>query len=344
MTYPPPPGPPGSGGWPDDPTQAPQPDPYNPMPGGYPQPDPYNPMPAADPYAPTTGMPGGGYPPPPGSDPYAPTSGMPSGPYSAPPNQAMPSGPYSAPQTGYMPQGHPGMPPQGMGYPQQQPPPQNNSTGWIVGGIVGVVVIALVVFGTLFATGAFDADPPPDTADPNPTSSTTTDPGGDPSPTNEPPPGQPGGTYAYQADLCDKLDYGAFNDMIELGDIDTQTYESGGGNTRCAASPSAGSFTVDTYWFDSPEAASESYGSSVDIYMSGPDTVNDVTGAWEEGKQGETEPWDDKSCDTIIVVRDGNATVMVRFWVIAGDKPIQQADAVAAVQEMAAQALAKSAA
>ena len=191
MTYPPPPGQPGADGWQggNDPNQMPPNDPYNQGMPGYPPP--------GDPYGqqPTSGA--GHY----GQQQYdlygqQPASGAPD-PYGQPPGGA--PDPYGHPASG-VPGTNPYSAPPAFGPPQSQHPPQpdsNNNTAWIVGGVIGVVVILLAVVSVLFITGTFDSNP-----DDKPTAAD----GGDES---KDPEGEPTGPKenASLEKLCDSIDF-----------------------------------------------------------------------------------------------------------------------------------------
>ncbi|GAA4923344.1 hypothetical protein LX16_5127 [Stackebrandtia albiflava] len=222
MTYPPPSGPPGAPGWPGDPNQMPPSDPYGGQPGGgFPQ--------QPDPYAP----PGGGMPPasPPQYDPYGqPSSGAPAG-YQPgypgggfPPSQ--PSDPYHSPSSGgpggYPPPGYPG-----GGLPQMPTPKQGGgNTGWIVGGIVGVVVILLVTVGALFMTGVIGGGDD---------SGTTAGETGDGTDTGESEGTEEatGGTYKYVDGFCETIDMSQLQAGMEESQPVTDMSSDSGESMSC---------------------------------------------------------------------------------------------------------------
>lgn len=315
MTYPPPPGPPGADGWPGgDPNQMPPTDPYGAgAPGGYPapQPDPYGApasgIPGPDPYgAPASGIPGSGIP---GSDPYA------SNPYSAPPG-------YGPPQPGMPGMPGPGMPPPGM--PGVPPPaPSSSSTGWIVGGVIGVVVILLGVVGVLFATGAFDSGPDStDTAATDGKDDKSDEPKDDGKETDG---ASESGEYKLVEQLCDNIDLSGFTSYADLDGEPSQsnTNNDGYSYTTCYGYVGDilgeyGSFNLTVTIFDEPDGAVNDYDFNTE-YMTKCDSQDEAKGSWEKG-QLITSKGSNTDCyvgideqNTGLFVMDGNLTLKLTF-------------------------------
>lgn len=318
MSYPPPPGPPGGGWNGGDPNQPPpMQDPY----GGQPMQDPYGGQPMQDPY--------GGQPP---QDPYG---QPPQDPYGQPPQDPYggypPQDPYGAPASGI-----PGTQPYsapGYGQPVSAMPgpaaaPQQSNTGWIVGGVVGVVVIALAVVGTLFATGVFSSDDDDSTQNASEDSDSEDDdededdeddaPDTEPEePDDEEPVRGDGGTYAFVEDLCDQIDLDPYlstglttGEPTVIGD----NYESLGTSSMYCSwqldgsdSSEYGYATFKLQTFDDPGEAQTTYEAERESDVEWPT-------AWE------ASVIDDRTTtgpEMDVWVLDGNATTWA--WVSVGD-------------------------
>ncbi|MGH8793753.1 MAG: hypothetical protein ACRDXX_14060, partial [Stackebrandtia sp.] len=227
--------------------------------------------------------------------------------------------PYSAPASGV-----PGMPPPPPGYGQPvsapgygqpvsampggpMPPQQSSNTGWIVGGIIGVVVIALAVVGTLFMTGVFGGDDDTENASDESESDGKDDSKEDENAEEEEDATSgDGGTYQYLGSLCDDVNIDAW---LDGGVEQKEDVSASGGDYGTSSSNycwwwlegdeyAFTSLTIKIETFEDPEEAVSLYESS--------QTGDAWDGAWSEGALK-----DDSSSSTTLegYVLDGNAMI-----------------------------------
>lgn len=325
MTYPPPPGPPGPDGWSGgDPNQVPPGQYGGGVPGGYPpQGDPYS-QPQGDPYGqPPQGDPYGQ----PQGDPYnQPASGVPDGygmpgqdPYGAQASGIPGTNPYSAPP------GPPGPPGYGPQQPMIQPPSSNNNTGWIVGGVIGVVVILLAVVGVLYATGAFSPDKSSDTTASDDKSKDKKDDSGKDGKDDGKDSGDKNnsGQYKIVENICDEVDLSGLEDAYKpIEDDPTQqnTNTDDRSQTTCNAylgsiiDKEYGAITIDVSIYDDETAAAAGFESETSL-LDDCDSSDDLDGPWSKGIVATGGKDDcyigiDKE-NTGVYVHDGNMSLKV---------------------------------
>ncbi|CAM3531234.1 hypothetical protein [Stackebrandtia soli] len=295
MTFPPPGpfGPPGQ-----DPTAQPPPGP--PSPPGYtpgqaspvpsPQPTQIDPYQSPDPYA------VGGY------DPSMPVTAIPG-------QGAMP----------------PGMPPPGYGYdqyggygpPMGPTPPQKNNTGWILGGVAGVVLLVVAIVVTLVATGAFDSEKPPPNANES-SSPSEGAPEDETDPTGDTPPS--GGVYKYVESLCSDLNLDPYLDGMTTSDPldltsefgDTSLMNCGYSMTSSGGSGAYGYLSISANTYADQAAATEQHPSQKNFSLVDGDP-EPLEGPWAEGEIVVVEDSQYGQSDVAVFILDGNLSMRVEF-------------------------------
>ncbi|HIV58561.1 MAG TPA: hypothetical protein H9902_11475 [Candidatus Stackebrandtia faecavium] len=215
--------------------------------------------------------------------------------YPPPPGQPGADGSQGHNNPGAFTRNGPGQPPAGDGFggspPQfsaQPPPPQphgsKKTTGWIIGGVVGVIVVSLVAVSILFFTGTFDNETGTTASEGKESGKENTDDhGGDDAEKHKP------REYKPIDDLCGALNFDAaeksYGEVMETVN-DTNTT---GDRSQSTCMVAIGDYSSDdkgqihvTAYINGNSAAAKAYYKSK-IEAPDCDSRKELEGAWEQG-------------------------------------------------------------